>query len=133
MRLITVRYFCHFIQSKMNENDHWRQIYLHIEQKITATQIFSSDIETGCRTLVVVLSLSIRKVVSSSPARDGSVKPKTFKLGSDCSFAKSTSFRSENHGSFGYGLKNEGPMSQWVWHFKELSLLKTMGAWHTYM
>jgi hypothetical protein len=63
---------------------------------------------TGCRSLVVVLSLTIREVMSSSPARAGRVKPK---IGSDCSFAKSTAFRSENHGSFGYGLKNEGPVS----------------------
>jgi hypothetical protein len=46
--------------------------------------------QTGCRSLVVVLSLSKRKVVSSSPARAGRVKRKTFKTGSDCSFAKST-------------------------------------------
>jgi hypothetical protein len=43
--------------------------------------------------LVVVLSLSKRKVVSLNPARAGRVKPKTFKIGSDCSFAKSTAFR----------------------------------------
>jgi hypothetical protein len=42
----------------------------------------------------------------------GSVKPKTFKIGSDYSFAKSAAFRSENHGSFGYDLKNGGPVSQ---------------------
>jgi hypothetical protein len=65
-----------------------------------------------CRNLVVVLSLSKREVVSSNPARTGCVKPKTFKIGSDCSFAKSTAFRSENHGSFGYDLENGGPVSQ---------------------
>jgi hypothetical protein len=48
---------------------------------------------TGCRSLVVVLSLSKRKVVSSSPAHAGRVKPKMFKIGSDCSFAKRTAFR----------------------------------------
>jgi hypothetical protein len=32
-------------------------------------------------------------------------------VGSDCSFAKSTAFRSENHGSVGYDLKNGGPVS----------------------
>jgi hypothetical protein len=74
---------------------------------------------TGCRSLVVVLSLSIREVVSSSPVRAGRVKPKTFNIGSDCFFAKSTAFRSENHGSFGYDLKNGGPVSQYVWHVKK--------------
>jgi hypothetical protein len=53
-----------------------------------------------CGSLVVVLTLSIREVVSSSPARAGRVKPYTFKMGSDCYFAKSTAFRCENHGSF---------------------------------
>jgi hypothetical protein len=67
---------------------------------------------TGCRSLVVVLSLSKREVVSSSPTRASRVKPKSFRIGSDCSFAKSSAFRSENHGSFGYDLKNGGPMSQ---------------------
>jgi hypothetical protein len=67
---------------------------------------------TGCRSLVVVLSLSKREVVSSSPARDGHVKPKTVKIGSDCSFVKSTVFRSENHGSFGYDLEKGDPVSQ---------------------
>jgi hypothetical protein len=66
----------------------------------------------GCSSLVVVLSLSIPDVLSSSPARAGRVKPKAFKIGSDCSFAKSTVFRSENHGSFGYDLKNGGSVSQ---------------------
>jgi hypothetical protein len=51
-----------------------------------------------------------------------------FKIGSDCSFAKSTAFRSENHGSFGYDLKNGGPVSQQVWHVKEPSLLKAVRA-----
>jgi hypothetical protein len=67
---------------------------------------------TSCHSLVVMLTLSIREVVSSSPARTGHFKLKTFKIGSDCSFAKSMAFRSENHGSFGYDLKNGGPMSQ---------------------
>jgi hypothetical protein len=49
--------------------------------------------QTYCRSLVVVLSLSKQKVVSSSPARVGRVKPKTFKIGSDCSFAKSMTFK----------------------------------------
>jgi hypothetical protein len=31
-----------------------------------------------------------------SPTRAGRVKPKTFKIDTDCSFAKSTAFRSEN-------------------------------------
>jgi hypothetical protein len=65
-----------------------------------------------CRSLVVVLSLSKWKVVSSSPARACRVNLKTFKIGSDCSFAKSTAFRSENHRSFRYDLKNGGLMLQ---------------------
>jgi hypothetical protein len=67
---------------------------------------------TDCRSLVVVLSLSKREVMSSSPARASCVKPKTFKIESDCSFAKCTAFRSENHGSFGYDLINGGTVSQ---------------------
>jgi hypothetical protein len=67
---------------------------------------------TSCSSLVVVLWLSIWEVVSSSPARAGRVKPKAYKIGSDCSFAKSTALRSENTGSFGYDLKNGGPVSQ---------------------
>jgi hypothetical protein len=43
----------------------------------------------SCCSPVVVLSLSIREVVSSSPAWAGRVKPKTFKIGNDCSFARS--------------------------------------------
>jgi hypothetical protein len=62
--------------------------------------------------VVVVLSLSILEVVTSSPARVSRVKPKTFKIGSDCSFAKSTAIRIVNHGFFGYDLNNRGPMSQ---------------------
>jgi hypothetical protein len=65
---------------------------------------------TGCRSLV--LSLIKRKVVSWSPTRAGRVKRKSFNVGSDCSFANSTTFRSENHGSFGYDLKKAGPVSQ---------------------
>jgi hypothetical protein len=61
---------------------------------------------------VVVFSLSIREVVSSSPVRAGHVKSKTFEIGGDCSFAKNTVFRSENHESFGYDLKNGGPVPQ---------------------
>jgi hypothetical protein len=64
------------------------------------------------RSLVVALSLRIREVVSSIRSRAGRVKPKTFRIGSDCSFVKSTAFSSENHGSFGYDLKNENPVSQ---------------------
>jgi hypothetical protein len=45
---------------------------------------------TGCGSLVVLLLLSIQEVVSSSPARAGRVKPKTFKMDSDYSFANST-------------------------------------------
>jgi hypothetical protein len=70
-----------------------------------------SKITTGCGSLVVVLSLSIREVVSSSPARAGRVKPKTFKIGSDYSFAKNTAFRSENHGFFGFDVKNGDSLS----------------------
>jgi hypothetical protein len=61
---------------------------------------------------VEVLSFSIQEVVSSSPARAGRVKPKTFRIGSDYFFAKSTAFRSKNYGFFGYDLKNGGPVSQ---------------------
>ena len=32
--------------------------------------------------------------------------------GSDCSFAKCSALRSGNHGSFGYDLKNGGPVSR---------------------
>jgi hypothetical protein len=35
-----------------------------------------------------------------------------FKISIDYSFAKSTAFRSENHGSFGYDLENGDPVSQ---------------------
>jgi hypothetical protein len=59
-----------------------------------------------CGSLMVVLSLSIQEVVSSSPARASRIKPKAFTIGSDCSFAKSTTFISYNHGSFGYDLTN---------------------------
>jgi hypothetical protein len=31
-------------------------------------------------------------------------------IGSDCSFTKSSVFRSKNHGSFGYDLKNKDSM-----------------------
>jgi hypothetical protein len=82
--------------------------------------------------VVVVLSLSIQEVVSSCPTRAGLVKPKTVKVDSDCSFAKSTAFRSENHGSFGYDLKNGDSVSQWVWHVKEPSLLGAVSAKHRY-
>jgi hypothetical protein len=67
---------------------------------------------TGYSNLVVVLSLSKREVVSSRPTRAGCIKPKTFKIGIDCSFAIYTAFRSENHGSFKYDLQNRGPVSQ---------------------
>jgi hypothetical protein len=50
------------------------------------------------------------------------------KIGSDCSFAKSTAFISDNHGSFGYAIENGDPVSQQVWHIKELSLLKAVSA-----
>jgi hypothetical protein len=42
---------------------------------------FYFPFQTGCCSLVVVLLLSNRKVVSPSPARAGRVKPKTFKIG----------------------------------------------------
>jgi hypothetical protein len=42
---------------------------------------------TGCCSLVVVLSLSKREVVSSSTSCAYRVKPKTFRIGSDCTFA----------------------------------------------
>jgi hypothetical protein len=71
---------------------------------------------TSCCNQGVVVSFSTREVVSSSHARTGRVKPKTFKVGSECSFVLSTAFRSENHGSLRYG--------------KELSLLKAVSAKH---
>jgi hypothetical protein len=40
---------------------------------------------------------------------------KDVKIRSDCFFAKSMAFRSENHKSFGYDVRNEGPTSQQVW------------------
>jgi hypothetical protein len=73
-----------------------------------------------------VLSLSIQEVVSSSPARAGRVKPKTFKIGNDCSFAKTTALGSENRESFGDDLKSGGPMSD----VKEPSLLIAVSAKH---
>jgi hypothetical protein len=86
---------------------------------------------TSCVTLVVVLSPSIWEAMGLSPARDTCwVKPKTFKIDSDCSFAKSTAFRSENHRSFGHDLKNAGPVSQYTWHVKEPSPLKAVNAKH---
>jgi hypothetical protein len=51
-------------------------------------------------------------------------------MGSDFSFAKSTAFRRQNHGYFGCDLKNGGPVSQYVWHVKEPSLLKAVSAKH---
>jgi hypothetical protein len=61
--------------------------------------------KTGCRSLVVVLSLSIQEVMSLSPTRAGHIKPKTFKIGSDCSFSKSIAFRSESQGLSDMTLK----------------------------
>jgi hypothetical protein len=67
-------------------------VQVNIYHILCSFNVFSILLITGCHSLVIVLSLSIRKVVSSSPARAGRVKPKTFKIGSDCSFAKSTPF-----------------------------------------
>ena len=39
-------------------------------------------------------------------------------------------FRRENHWSFGYDLKNGGPVSQYAWHVNEPSLLKAVSAKH---
>jgi hypothetical protein len=47
------------------------------------------------------------KIFPSAEKIFQSEKPKTFKIGSDCSFAKSTAFRSENHRSFRYDKKME--------------------------
>jgi hypothetical protein len=41
-------------------------------------------------TTVVLSLLSTQEVMSSSPTRAGHIKQKTFEIGSDCSFAKST-------------------------------------------
>jgi hypothetical protein len=67
---------------------------------------------TGCGTLAVEPSLSTQEVVSWSPAPADRFKPKASKISCDCSFAKSMTFRCENHGSFGYILKNGGSVSQ---------------------
>jgi hypothetical protein len=64
------------------------------------------------------------------PCSTSLVKPKTFKTDSVCSIAKSTALISENNGSFGYDLKNGGPVSQQVWHVRETSLLKAVSAKH---
>jgi hypothetical protein len=70
----------------------WLRHWNHITSQNMGDPIF-----TSCASLVVVLSRSNREVVSSTAAHTGRVKPKTFKIGSDCSLAKSTAFRSENH------------------------------------
>jgi hypothetical protein len=44
--------------------------------------------------------------------RSKNVFLKDVKIGSDCSFAKISAFRSENRGSFGYGTKDGGSVSQ---------------------
>jgi hypothetical protein len=64
---------------------------------------------TCCRCLVVALSLRIREEMSSSLALACRVNSKNIDIGSDCSFAKSTTYKSESHRSFGYGLKTEAP------------------------
>jgi hypothetical protein len=66
----------------------------------------------------------------SSPTSADCIKPKTFEIGSDCSFAKTMAFRSENYGSFEYDLKNGGPLSQYVWHVTEPSMLKAVSDKH---
>jgi hypothetical protein len=40
------------------------------------------------------------------------VNPKILNIGSHCSFAWDSAFRSENNEPFGYDLKNGGPMSR---------------------
>jgi hypothetical protein len=109
------------LEIHFSNNGHWG---LHIQSILIQSMII-----TGCGNLEVVLSLSIREVVSSSTARADRVKPtcKTFKIGSNYSFAKSA-FTSENHGSFGYELKNGGPVLQQMWYVKEPSLLKAISA-----
>jgi hypothetical protein len=93
--------------------DPWTSCFnFHRSENVHFYCIVLATIETCCGSLVVVLSLSNLEYVSSSPARASCVKPKTFKRGSDCSFPKSTAFRSVNHGSFGFDLKNRGLMSQ---------------------
>jgi hypothetical protein len=71
------------------------QIFLYEKKIGLQLYIYKTNhiLSTGCRSLVVVLSLSKREVVSSSPTQAGRFEPKTFKIGSDCSFAKSTAFR----------------------------------------
>jgi hypothetical protein len=99
-------------------------MYSLVYRKVSANVTASLPIQLSL--LVVVFSLSIWEVESSSPTRAGSIKPKTFKIGSDSSFAKSTTFRSDNHGSFGYDVENGSPVS----HIKALSLLKPVSAKH---
>jgi hypothetical protein len=104
-------------QNYMHEGDNssfWNELIFSssFSWQFNLYPYFQANTEILCGSLVVVVSFSIQEVVSSSPARAGRVKPKMFKVGSDCSFAKSTAFRSENHGSFGYDFKNGGPVSQ---------------------
>jgi hypothetical protein len=51
-------------------------------------------------------------------------------MGRDCSFAKRAAFRSENHESFEYDLKNGAPVAQQMWHVKDPLLLKAISANH---
>jgi hypothetical protein len=55
--------------------------------------------------LVVVICLSIREVVSSSPACAGCVKPTKYKIDSDCSLSKSRAFSGHSDTT----LKTEDP------------------------
>jgi hypothetical protein len=88
------------------ENPHWVWLVSNQSTPLLGTQLHFQFLPnsvistTGCRSLVIVLSLSKWEVVSSRPARAGRVKPKTHKIGSDCFFAKSTAFRSENDESW---------------------------------
>ena len=88
-------------------------MYIHTDLQLTTYECYMYiHIGLQLTSLVVVLSLSIWGAVSLSPTHAVCVKPKTFKIGFDCSYAKSMAFRRENHWSFGYDLKNGGPVSQ---------------------
>jgi hypothetical protein len=66
----------------------------HMDMAQWLTRRDPQNIHFHVHVSVVVLSLSIWEVLGSSPACDtGRLKPTTFKIGSDCSFAKSKSAR----------------------------------------
>jgi hypothetical protein len=71
--------------------EQWSKFYSGVVQYQEVRKLYSDQVSlvvTGCCSLVVVLSLSKTEGMSSSPSRADHVKPKTFKIGSDCSSAK---------------------------------------------